>query len=65
VNTFALTGLPQIPRHAAIPAGPNSFGQQAARSVQKTSATKTRRSGFFQDHSNFLSVAIRAMVDHP
>ena len=26
---------------------------------------KTRRSGFFQDHSNTLSGASEAMVDHP
>lgn len=26
---------------------------------------KTRRGGFFQDHSDILLVAIQAMVDHP
>jgi hypothetical protein len=26
---------------------------------------KTRRGGFLQDHSDILSVAIQAMVDHP
>jgi hypothetical protein len=26
---------------------------------------KTRRSGFFQDHPDFLSAASEAMVDHP
>jgi hypothetical protein len=26
---------------------------------------KTRRSGFFQDHPNILSAALRAMVDRP
>ena len=28
-------------------------------------ATKTRRSGFLQDHSDILSAASQAMVDHP
>jgi hypothetical protein len=26
---------------------------------------KTRRSGFFKDHSDILSAAFQAMVDHP
>jgi hypothetical protein len=26
---------------------------------------KTRQGGFLQDHSDVLSVAIQAMVDHP